>query len=687
MGGKLVIGTASSGDPERPSGVDSGMRFPVLATLLVGLPLSADAQRADPASITPLPQSSLVLARDGSVLAEFGRQVRTSISLASLPRYVGQAFVAVEDQRFYQHDGVDLVGVAGALKDAVLGNGRGASTITQQLVGNMHPDIIDRRDRGIGRKLREQQAARDMERRYNKAQILEAYLNTIHFGHGWYGIDAAARHYFAKSASQVTLVEAATLAAMPKGPALYDPLRFPDRVRTRRNLVLALMAEQGFITQANKAAAQAAPLVTSPMRTEPSAGYVVDVVRVQAERGGVPVRDGGYRIVTTIDPAMQAAAAAALREQLAAVEARPVRRKRGAAAPATGGAGLQGAVVMLSPITGEVLAMVGGRDYAASTFNRVVDARRQPGSSFKPFVYATAVQQGVAANTIVQDTALRIPLPNGQVYSPDNADGKFLGALTLRDALVESRNPVAVQLGQQVSLDSISALARRMGLDANIAPYPSSAIGTASVRPLDMAAAYAPFANGGATVRPRFVHHVEDRAGRTVWTPRGASPQYAIDNRVAFVVRDIMRDVVERGTGTAVRRAVPARIPVAGKTGTTNGSTDVWFVGMTPDVVGAVWVGYDTPRPISGGQAAGGTVAAPIFGRTLASYYAGGRSSVPWTPPPGLVSVELVRGTGVVAAADVPAKQRYTEWFLTGTEPGALPLDIWKLVELGVIGR
>jgi penicillin-binding protein 2D len=662
-------------------------RVSILLTAALALAPTITAQRGDPAAIVPLPQSSLVLARDGSTLAEFGRQVRTSVGIASLPRYVGQAFVAVEDQRFYQHDGVDLVGVAGALKDAVLGNGRGASTITQQLVGNMHPDIIDRRDRSVGRKLREQQAARDMERRYTKAQILEGYLNTIHFGHGWYGIDAAARHYFGKPAARVTLVEAATLAAMPKGPALYDPLRFPDRVRTRRNLVLALMAEQGYITQGDKAAAQAAPLATSPARVDPSAGYVVDVVRIQAERGGVPVRDGGYRIVTTIDPAMQSAAALALREQLASVEARPTRRRRGAAAGPAPTVPLQGAVVVLSPQSGEVLAMVGGRDYAASSFNRVIDARRQPGSAFKPFVYATAVLQGVAANTIVQDTALRLALPNGQVYSPDNADGKFLGALTLRDALVESRNPVAVQLGQQVTIDSVAALAHRMGLDAQIAPYPASAIGTTSVRPLDMAAAYAPFANGGATVKPRFVHHVEDRSGRTVWTPRGTAPQYALDTRVAFVVRDIMRDVVERGTATAVRRNVPTRIPVAGKTGTTNASTDVWFVGMTPDLVGAVWVGYDTPRPIAGGQAAGGTVAAPVFGRTIASFYTGGRTSTPWLPPPGVVSAELVRGTGVVAGAEVAAKDKYTEWFVSGTEPGALPLDVWKLVELGVIGR
>ena len=663
---------------------------PLLRSLVVGSALLSaaplSAQRADPAAIVPLPQASLVLARDGSVIGEIGRQVRTSIAIGSLPRYVAQAFVAVEDQRFYQHDGVDLVGVAAAMKDAVLGNARGASTITQQLVGNMHPDIIDRRDGSIGRKLREQTAARDMERRYNKAQILEAYLNTIHFGHGWFGIDAAARHYFGKPAAQVTLAEAATLAAMPKGPALYDPLKYPDRVQQRRNLVLTLMAEQKYISVSQKAAAQSAPLATSRTATDASYNYMVNVARVQAERGGVSLADGGYRIMTTLDPLLQRAAATALRDAVAKAETPVRRRGRKGAAQATPGT-LQGAVVMLSPLTGEVLALVGGRDFGASSFDRVIDGRRQPGSSFKPFVYGTALLQGIPANTIEQDTLLHIMLPNGKDYSPDNSDGKFLGPLTMREALVQSRNPVAVQLGMQVTIDSVAALARRMGIDATIQPYPSSAIGTASVRPLDMAVAYGAIANGGAAVKPRFVQRVEDRNGRTVWTPKIPAPQYALDNRVAFVLRDMMRDVVERGTATAVRRYVSRDIPVAGKTGTTNGSTDVWFVGMTPELVGAVWVGYDKPKPIAGGQAAGGTIAAPIFGRAVQAYYAANKTSLPWTPPPGVVSAELDRDTGQPATAITLPEKRYTEWFVSGTEPGALAVDVWRLMELGGIGR
>jgi penicillin-binding protein 1A len=330
---------------------------------------------------------------------------------------------------------------------------------------------------------------------------------------------------------------------------------------------------------------------------------------------------------------------------------------------------------------------VGGKDFSVSSFDRVIDGRRQPGSSFKPFVYGTALLQGIPANTIEQDTALSIVLPTGKPYSPDNSDGKFLGPLTMREALVLSRNPVAVQLGMQVTIDSVAALSKRMGLDATIPPYPSSAIGTASVRPLDMAAAYGAIANGGSAIKPRFVQRVEDRAGRTVWSPRVAPPQYALDTRVAFVLRDMMRDVVERGTATSVRRYVPKEIPVAGKTGTTNGSTDVWFVGMTPELVGAVWVGYDTPKPIAGGQAAGGTIAAPIFGRAVQAYYAANKSTLPWSPPPGVVSMELDRDTGLPATPATLPTKRYTEWFVAGTEPGAIPVDVWKLLELGGIGR
>ena len=658
-----------------------------------GPPKAPPAATGEAWRIIVPPQVSLVLGREGSIIGEMGKERRLSVSIRTLPKYVGQAFVAIEDKRFYQHDGVDLVGIAGALKDAVKGDLRGASTITQLLVGNMHPDLIDRRDVSLGRKLREQQAAREMETHYNKEQILEAFLNQISFGRGAYGIEMAARQYFAKPASELTLAEAASMAAMPKSPVQYDPSRSPDRNRQRRNTVLALMADQDYITAAQRDAAQREPIKTVLTNTA-LAPWVVDVVRVQAERAGVPVTQGGYRIHTTIDPAIQAISQRALSAGLDEVETRPgfrgVKCATGAAidssarARAKVQACLEGAAVVLDPANGDVRALVGGRNYARSSFNRAVDGNRQPGSSFKAFVYAQALAEGMTASTMVADTALRIRLPNGQVYSPENSDNEFLGAITLREALTRSRNPVAVQLALGVGMDSVIALARRAGLRAPIAPYPSSALGASVVQPLDFVAAYATFDNGGLAVTPRFIVRIEDRSGRTVLAPPVVVSAPAMDPRVAFIVRDMLQDVVSRGTATALRRIVPSRIAVAGKTGTTNDNTDVWFVGMTPELVTGVWIGFDKPTMISPG-AVGGTLAAPIAGEIIASVY-GPRSSGTWTPPPGVLGVEVDRLNGKPADASTPADRRYTEWYLEGTEPGAAAWP-WSLFRFGPIGH
>jgi penicillin-binding protein 1A len=631
-------------------------------------------------------QSSLVFARDGVLIGEIGREWRTSVPLNSLPRYVGQAFVAVEDHRFYQHEGVDVVGIAGAIKGKILGENRGgASTITQQLVGNMHPDLVDRRDMSPMRKLREQRAALEMERHYTKEQILEAYLNQISFGHGWYGVESAARHYFGKPAVRLTLAEAATLAALPKGPGFYDPVRHPDRAKRRRDTILELMVAQKLVTPAEADAARSQPVHTAPDGgvAAPSP-YFIDVVRVLTEHAGVSVMDGGYRIYTTLDPPLQRAAVASLAEGVAAVEQRPgypnptfERHPRGSTDY------LQGAIVAIDPLTGDVRALVGGRSYQESPFNRAVNAMRQPGSSFKPFVYARAILDSIPANAIVPDTMLDIQY-DGQSYRPRNADGEFLGDMTLREAITRSRNPVAVQLWLKSGADSVVALARRFGISTPIAPYPASAIGASVVQPLNFVAAYTAFANLGTPVEPRFVTRVEDRVGHTVWSPTTRELPPATDSATAFIVRDMMRDVVDRGTAMAVRRYLPDSVPVAGKTGTTDDNTDVWFVGMTPEIVAGVWLGLDKPRPIAEHGVAGGSLAAPIFAGMLerAGYT---HPIARWDPPAGLIAAELDRRSGRLADAATPAERRYTEYFLPGTEPGALRVDARRLFLLGPI--
>lgn len=644
---------------------------------------SARAASAEPWRIVTPPQATLVLANDGSLIGEIGRELRTNVSIRTLPRYVGQAFVAVEDQRFYQHNGVDLIGIAGALKDDILGARRGASTITQQLVGNMHPDVVNRNDMSVERKIREQQAAREMERHYTKEQILEAYLNQIAFGHGFYGIESAARHYFGKPASQLTLAEAATLAAMPKGPALYDPVLHPERVRERRNTVLALMAQQHYVTPQAAAAAQAEPLTTAADWGMPApARYYTDVVRVQATRAGIPVMNGGYRIYTALDPLLQRAAHDALDTEAAAFEARSGYKH---AAMGSGGDYLQGAVVAIDPATGDVRALVGGRDYARSSFDRAVDGMRQPGSAFKPIVYATAIADSMTPTTIVEDTAIAIRLPNGRVYRPTNDDGRYLGPITLREALAKSRNVVAVELGQQLGMDSIIATARRMGISSPIAPVPSSAIGASAVQPLDLIAAYTTFANLGTPMEPRFIYRVEDPSGKVLLSSPVRARTPALDARVAFVTRDMMRDVVDRGTATAVRRYVPASVPVAGKTGTTNDATDVWFIGVTPGLVAGVWMGFDRPTPIAG-NAFGGSLAAPVWGRMVQRWLAArGAPGVHWNPPLGVIPAEVDRATGQLATDATPPTRRYTEYYVEGTEPDSLKLDPSTVFTSGAI--
>lgn len=640
--------------------------------------------------IVPLPQSSLVFARNGALMGEIGTDWRTSIDLSTLPKYVPEAFIAVEDKRFYEHDGVDLVGIAGALKDAVTGDVRGASTITQLLVGNMHPDLIDRRERGldlsgISRKLHEQAAAREMERHYDKAQILEAFLNTINFGHRWCGIEEAARHYFGKPAAQLSLPEAASLAALPRSPAGYDPGRHPDRNKARRDLILGLMAEQGYITHAEAARARAVPVTTAPNAGFAlHAPYFVDAVQQAVQQAGVPLSRGGYRIYTTANPELQRDAEQALQDGARTVEARPDYDHPifDAAHPDSTGY-LQGMVVAVDPQTGDVEALVGGRDYAASPYNRATMARRQPGSSFKPFVYATALEDGITANAIVPDTALSILLPNGDLYQPADDDGQFLGPMTIREGLIHSRNSVAIQLGQMVGMDSVAALAERMGIDTPIDPVPASAIGASVVNPLDFVAAYCAFANNGLRVTPRFVTRVDDRYGRRVYTAPDSAPARVLDPGVAFIVRNMMKDVVDRGTGRAARAIVSADIPMAGKTGTTDDNVDVWFLGMTPHLVAGVWLGFDRPQPIALGVY-GGSLAAPVWGHMVNAYYAS-RPAGEFPPPPDVTFGEYDRATGQPADFFTPDSLRYTEFFMPSTGPLATRDNPWRVPQWGAV--
>jgi penicillin-binding protein 2D len=340
-----------------------------------------------------------------------------------------------------------------------------------------------------------------------------------------------------------------------------------------------------------------------------------------------------------------------------------------------------------------VRALVGGRNYARAPFNRAITALRQPGSSIKPIIYAKAIEDSIPANAIVPDTALLIPLPSGETYKPEENDGQFwgnyvmhdgrpAGVLTMREGLVHSRNMVSIQLALTAGLDSVAALSQRMGIHTPMVPVPASAIGASEVHPIELVAAYTAFANNGAVVQPRFITRIDDLAGRAVFSRPPSTPQQALDPRVAFIVRDIMRDVVDHGSGAQARRAVPSNVPVAGKTGTTNDNVDVWFVGMTPELVAGVWLGFDRPKTIASG-AVGGGLAAPIWGQMIGRYYAG-RSSSGWVAPPdGLVYAELDRDTGDLATPMTSPEKRYTEYFVPGTEPFSIRNNPWKVPQWG----
>jgi penicillin-binding protein 1A len=563
----------------------------------------------------------------------------------------------------------------------------------------MHPDIIDRREvsgtAGISRKLREQAAAREMERHYTKDQILEGYLNQINLGRGWFGVEAASRHYFGHPASRMTLAEAATIAGLPKSQPYYDPIAHPERARERRNLILQKMAEQGYITQELADKTKLEPVVTAPNggMSAPS-GYFVDAVRQQAERAGIPVMNGGYRVYTTLDPALQSAAVTAIVDGTLKIEQQKgYKHLTQAAARGAQTDYLQALAIAIDPYTGDVRALVGGRNYARAPFDRAILARRQPGSAIKPIVYAKAIEDSIPANEIVPDTALQIELPTGEIYKPEEIDGKFwgfttmregkpAGAMTMREGLIHSRNMTAIQLGLRVGMDSVAALSERLGITLPMVPVPASAIGASEVHPIDLVAAYTAFADNGAVVQPRFVTRIDDAAGRAVYARPPSTPQQVLDPRVAFIVRDMMRDVVERGSGTAARRAVPRNVPMAGKTGTTNDNVDVWFMGMTPEIVAGVWLGFDRPKTIASG-AVGGLLAAPIWGAMMGKYYQG-RSTSGWGPPPdGLVYAELDRDTAGLATPQTPPDRRYVEYFLPGTEPAELRNNPWKVPHWG----
>ncbi|HEU0012828.1 MAG TPA: PBP1A family penicillin-binding protein [Longimicrobium sp.] len=624
--------------------------------------------------------AAIVYDARGNVLGDLAPARWAMVPIADLPDYVPAAFVAVEDQHFYEHGGVHWPRFLAQTARNLLpgGRGAGASTITMQVARNVFPDRLPAAERTIKRKVLEIRVAKEIEKRFSKQQILQTYLNNIYFGEGVYGIQSAARVYFGKNAKDLRLSEAALLAGLPKAPTHYSPRRNLARSVQRRNLVLGLMSAQGRVTAEQAARAKEAPVRLArwrPERRQRPASYFVEQVKrsLEAELGDA-LYAGGLRIHTTLDPALQRTTEQQVEAQLRSIENGAYGRFLGPRRASFSGEGdpayLQGSAVVMDVETGDVLALVGGRSYQESAFDRMTQGLRQPGSAFKPFVYAAALEDGIAPTDKVDDDTLRRELPGGEIWIPRNFDGRYRGPVTVRTSLRQSINTVAVQLAERAGLDDVETVARRAGITADIPPLPSVAIGATAVRPMELVSAYTPFATLGRRVEPRWVTRVEDGGGRTIWR-RGVRRRRVMDGGVAFLVTNMMRAALDRGTGTAARAALGSSLPAAGKTGTTNGATDAWFVGFTPERLGAVWIGFDRPGTIVQ-DGSGGRLAAPVWGRIRRAAHRGVETST-WKAPPGVVQRRVTVADDRVIAPGCRARgATYGEYFLRRHVPASI---------------
>jgi penicillin-binding protein 1A len=553
---------------------------------------------------------SRVYAGDDEFITEFQAEKRIFVPLQQIPPTLRNAIIAVEDARFYSHFGVDLRGIARAAY-ANFRHGRvveGGSTITQQLA----KVLFLTPDRRFSRKVKEALLAFELEKRYSKDRLLELYLNQVYMGHGAFGVEAAARMYFGKSVQELSLPEAAMLAALPRSPGNYSPFERPELAQRRRAIVVSRLLEQGYISEAEAKATNRAPLGLVPSERRRGSGqYFLEYLQqsLEAKYGSDVLYKSGLAIYTTLDLGLQRAAEDALRDGIQAVAQRQGARvaARGKGAPAAPPVPPEGAVVVMEPATGYVKALVGGADFSRTEFNRALHAHRQPGSAFKPFVYLAALEGGHEPTEVLDDSPVRY-VSAGKVWAPENYDGKFRGPVSLQQALEESINVPTIRLLEQIGVKAAIDAAQRAGIRSPLPHDLTLALGSGDVTLLELTAAYGTFANQGVHMEPLMVRYVTDAQGRLVEEniPQG---QEAIDPGIANRLTAMLRGVVERGTAVAAR--VLER-PVAGKTGTTNDFSNAWFVGYTPSLVAGVWVGYDRPRSL-GNEETGARTALPIW--------------------------------------------------------------------------
>ncbi len=627
-------------------------------------------------------QTSKLLAVDGRFIAELGLERRTLVKIADIPPLVRSAFVVTEDKRFFGHAGIDWRRVPGALLVDIKNRNfaEGFSTITMQLARNIFPERISR-DKSVIRKLKEAKVARDIESRYSKEKILELYLNQIYLGNGAYGIEAASQRYFGKTINELNLAEAATLAALPKGPERYNPRQFPDRAVQRRNTVIALMRDEKIITAAQASEAQAYPLkLATRIESGEVAPYFVEWIRQQLdEKFGAQLYEQGLKVYTTLDLDMQTSAERAMERQIRAIEAGRfgtfphvtyeryiARSSDNSQNNSANSPYLQGAFIAMDPQTGGVRALVGGRDFDDSKFDRAVQSVRQPGSTFKPFVYADAIQNGRPLSYLLDDSPLTVQLEGSPPWTPRNFEGDYAGKLPMRRALYQSRNIPTIKLGLELGTQSVIDEARKFGLTTPIPGYPSIFIGAADVYPIEMVAAYSTFATLGTRAQPMAITRVEDSKGTVLWEPQPTRIA-VLSPEEAWLMVSVMKDVVQRGTAAGSVGA-QIRFPAGGKTGTTNDGTDVWFIGYTSDLVAGVWMGFDKPQKIKA-NAQGGILAAPAWTAFMNENYRRKTAPRDWPMPADIVTRQVDVTTNMLATPYCPSTVVANEFFIPGTDP------------------
>ncbi|CAM4468797.1 transglycosylase domain-containing protein [Paenibacillus tarimensis] len=621
----------------------------LILLLLIGSLLYLRAQSLPVASIS---QTSQMLDIHGNVIDTFhAGENRRSVKLEDISPYAVQATLAIEDRRFYDHLGFDFRGMARAMLVNLenLSKKQGASTLTQQLARNLYLT----HERTWSRKIKEAAYTAQLEMSYSKDEILTMYMNQIYYGHGAYGIEAAASTYFGKPASKLTLAESAMLAGVPKGPKYYSPYMNMKNAKDRQLTILNVMVEEGVITRKEADEAYNEILSFQPLSAgnqEGFAPYFRDYIRtVAVDKLGIDehlLNEGGIRIHTTLDSAAQKAAEEAI------------------AAGFPDDSEQQAALIAIDPRTGYIKAMVGGRDYRTNQYNRVFAKTRQPGSSFKPFVYLTALESGMTPLHTYRSEPTTFTYDEGrQTYEPSNHNDKYAEEdIDMRRALASSDNIYAVHTIMAVGPDKVIETARRLGINSPMDPVPSLALGTFPVSPFEMASAFGAFANSGKHIDPIAITRIEDKNGRILYDAVPEETQ-VVEPEHAYVLTSLMESVFKPG-GTAARVSADIKRPVAGKTGTT--ASDAWLVGYTPELVTAVWVGYDKGRTITTAEA---HRAAPIF----AAFTEKALETVPpkmFPVPEGVVTVYVDPATGKLAGDSCPDKR--LETFIAGTEPTEL---------------